>query len=176
VCPPCAHILISILTLWRRHEQDCKAGRAREDRAYVKCARPIWVDGRMSGRRIRESLKTRNWQTATKRINEAEARGTWEAPAEASLSVEDSIAKWKADASARGRQLESIGFDSHPLTARLAIPEMEVKSGTADLVLRRRSKFPRMRSQKVSGALGIRFLLFETPANVRICRKHKVPR
>ena len=51
-----------MLTLWRRHLQKC-IHRAK-GREYTKCSCPIWCDGDLNGERLRQSLKTRDWQRA----------------------------------------------------------------------------------------------------------------
>ena len=56
---------------------------------------------------IRRGLKTSNWQRASQEIAEAEARGTWEAPAPPSQSqdptIEEAIEKFMVDARSRLR-------------------------------------------------------------------------
>src|SRR4051812_3536900 len=51
-----------MLTLWRRHTKKCP--HSAKGRAYIKCACPVWVDGEVDGRRIRESCGTRDWARA----------------------------------------------------------------------------------------------------------------
>ena len=51
-----------MLSLWRRHTKSCRF-RVR-GRAYTKCHCPVWVDGEVSGKRVRESLDTRDWARA----------------------------------------------------------------------------------------------------------------
>lgn len=53
-----------MLTLWRRHTTACK--HRAQGRDYTKCACPIWLEGRLEGRRIRESLETRDWARAVR--------------------------------------------------------------------------------------------------------------
>jgi site-specific recombinase XerD len=48
-----------MLSLWRRHTKSCRF--RVQGRAYTKCHCPVWVDGEVSGKRIRESLDTRDW-------------------------------------------------------------------------------------------------------------------
>lgn len=78
------------LTIYRRHTKRCKAGRPEHDRQWKKCSCPIWVEGKLD-QWVRESLKTENWQRASSRILEAEARGTWREPAfnEKGVSIRD---------------------------------------------------------------------------------------
>ena len=51
-----------MLSLWRRHTKSCRF-RVR-GRAYTKCHCPVWVDGEVSGKRVRASLDTRDWARA----------------------------------------------------------------------------------------------------------------
>ena len=36
----------------------------RKGRAHTECGSPIWIDGEVDGKRVRESLETRDWQRA----------------------------------------------------------------------------------------------------------------
>ena len=53
---------IDMLTLWRRHTKNCP--HRKDGRKWTKCRCPVWVDGEISGERIRQSLKTRDWARA----------------------------------------------------------------------------------------------------------------
>jgi len=47
-----------MLTIYRRHRKNCKQrGKGRKHR---HCLCPIWVDGTLGGKEIRESLKLRD--------------------------------------------------------------------------------------------------------------------
>src|SRR5690242_14287574 len=70
-----------MLALWRRHEIDCP--HKKHGRSAVKCQCPIWCDGEIGGRRIRHSLKTRDWARAGRRLAELEERLNKEALGEA---------------------------------------------------------------------------------------------
>jgi integrase/recombinase XerD len=67
-----------MLTIFRRHTARCMAKRPEYDRTYRKCKCLIHVEGKIGDRFLRESLKTRSWEQANRRVAEAEARGTWE--------------------------------------------------------------------------------------------------
>ena len=54
------------MSLWRRHLKAC--AHRKKGRAYTKCTCPIWCDGEIDGRRYRESLDTRDWQRAIRKI------------------------------------------------------------------------------------------------------------
>jgi site-specific recombinase XerD len=55
-----------MLSLWRRHESKCPY--ARKGRACIKCDCPIWCDGEIDGKRIRQSMDTRDWARATRKL------------------------------------------------------------------------------------------------------------
>lgn len=61
-----------MLKLYRRHLTACK--HAEKGTSYAKCACPIWVDGMRDGKRIRYSLNEFNWEEASKRLLEINAR------------------------------------------------------------------------------------------------------
>ena len=87
-----------MLTIYRRHLKNC-AHRGK-GRAYRKCKCPIWVDGMLGGREIRESLKLRDWQKANARVREWEADE--QRPAEvAPKSIESAWEDFLADLNAR---------------------------------------------------------------------------
>jgi integrase/recombinase XerD len=62
-----------MLTCYRRHLKSCTHGS--EGRLYRHCKCPVWVDGFLGKEEIRESLKTRDWQAAHKKVQEWEANG-----------------------------------------------------------------------------------------------------
>src|SRR5215472_3391585 len=59
-----------MLTIYRRHRKCCK--HRSKGRKHRHCQCPIWVDGSLSGKELRESLKLRDWQKALERIREWE--------------------------------------------------------------------------------------------------------
>jgi integrase len=59
-----------MLTLYRRHLEGCR--HSHEGRAWTKCGCPIHCDGRVKGRRVRESMETVNWDRARRRMAELE--------------------------------------------------------------------------------------------------------
>jgi integrase/recombinase XerD len=69
-----------MLTIYRRHLRNCE--HRHEGRRYRRCHCPIWVDGFLEGKEIRESLKLRDWQRAQDLIRELEVRGQRVTPAE----------------------------------------------------------------------------------------------
>jgi hypothetical protein len=60
-----------MLTIYRRHRKNCS--HRTEGRAYRRCLCPIWVDGVLVDKEIRESLKIRDWQRAQELVREWEA-------------------------------------------------------------------------------------------------------
>jgi integrase len=75
---------------------------------------------------IRRGLKTSNWQRASQEIAEAEARGTWEAPAPPSQSqdptLEEAIEKFMVDARSRLRPPTVKKYEVLLKRARVAGP------------------------------------------------------
>lgn len=61
-----------MLTIYRRHVASCARGIA-QGRAYTKCSCPLWCDGTVRGKEVRQSLKTRDWIIANTRAMEIEA-------------------------------------------------------------------------------------------------------
>ena len=51
-----------MLSLWRRHESKCP--HKRKGRSFIKCQCPIWCDGELFDKRVRQSLDTRDWARA----------------------------------------------------------------------------------------------------------------
>jgi integrase/recombinase XerD len=61
-----------VLTISRRHSAaKCK----HTSRTFRRCSCPIYCDGTLNGRRIKKSLKTRNWQRAQQLVQQMEAEG-----------------------------------------------------------------------------------------------------
>lgn len=98
------------LSIYRLHTKSCAANRPRHDRNYRKCNCTIHVSGSIApGDFIRESLHTREWSAASKRILEAEARGWWKsAPGnDKGKPVSEAFDAFLADAeSVGGRRLK----------------------------------------------------------------------
>lgn len=59
-----------MLTIYRRHRKSCK--HRAKGRKHRLCQCPIWVDGFLSGKEIRETLKVRDWQRALEIVREWE--------------------------------------------------------------------------------------------------------
>ena len=61
-----------MLTISRRHST---AKCNQTSRTFRRCSCPIYCDGTLNGRRIKKSLKTRNWERAQRLVQEMEAAG-----------------------------------------------------------------------------------------------------
>jgi hypothetical protein len=88
-----------MLTIYRRHRKNCKQrGKGRKHR---HCLCPIWVDGTLGGKEIRESLKLRDWQRAQEMVREWEAEDRRTRQQEQQITIKDAHGKFIADAEAR---------------------------------------------------------------------------
>lgn len=96
-----------MLTIYRRHEKSCR--HRREGRAHRRCRCPIWADGSLSGREIRQSLGTRDWGEAQNIIREWEAKGrqtpTSESPP---ISIAQATDEFVSDATARNLKEKTV--------------------------------------------------------------------
>jgi site-specific recombinase XerD len=63
---PGSPTMTAMLTLYRRHLRKCPHHSKGQN--YTKCACPIWADGELDRKRVRRSLKTRDWQRALRKI------------------------------------------------------------------------------------------------------------
>jgi integrase/recombinase XerD len=90
-----------MLILYRRHLKLCP--HQREGRKHLRCLCPVWVDGRLNGKRIHRSLGTTDWQKAQQIVREWEANGTSSPPKVrlCSVSPEDAWRRFLADLEAR---------------------------------------------------------------------------
>jgi hypothetical protein len=67
-----------MITLFRRHTTGCSLGAGQHDRSVVKCRCMIHAEGTVGADHVKESLRTRSWQEASRRVHAAEARGSWD--------------------------------------------------------------------------------------------------
>jgi len=58
-----------VLDLWRRHLKSCP----HRVRTYKKCGCPIWVQGTLHGKWLKQSLDLRNWESAQKLVRDWES-------------------------------------------------------------------------------------------------------
>ncbi len=63
----------AMLTLWRRHTAKCP--HRDKGREHDKCTCPFWCDGEVDGKRVRQSLKTRDRQRAIRNADAIENPG-----------------------------------------------------------------------------------------------------
>jgi integrase len=111
MCRECVNIP-AMLVIFRRHLNDCRKGRAREDRASTGCNCPIHAAGSLGGQRLRVSVNTRSWERAQKLVRDAETRGSWNVPLPepppGSVAVFDACKRFIEDAQARNLRPSSI--------------------------------------------------------------------
>jgi len=88
-----------MLTIYRRHRGSCK--HRAKGRKHRHCQCPIWVDGFLSGKEIRESLKLRDWQKALERVREWEIEDRRIQKQQTRLTIATAYQKFMADAEAR---------------------------------------------------------------------------
>src|ERR1039458_1918760 len=87
-----------MLIAYRRHRSSCK----HRSRKYRNCFCPIWVQGRVNGRPVRQSLDLTGWEAAQKKVREMElGEGT-------SVLVDEALDRWMADCEARGLKDETL--------------------------------------------------------------------
>ena len=87
-----------MLTIYRRHRRSCK--QRAKGRKHRHCLGPIWVDGALGGKELRESLKLRDWQRAQEMIREWEAEDRRTRQQEQQITIKDAHGKFIADAEA----------------------------------------------------------------------------
>ncbi len=88
-----------MLTIYRRHRKSCR--HKAKGRRHRHCQCPIWVDGFLSGKEIRESLKLRDWQKALERVREWEIEDRRTQAQRTRLTIATAHEKFMADAEAR---------------------------------------------------------------------------
>src|SRR5207249_5696357 len=88
-----------MLTIYRRHRKNCK--QRAKGRKHRHCQCPIWVDGALGGKEMRESLKLRDWQRAQEMIREWEAEDRRTRQQEQEITIKNAHEKFIADAEAR---------------------------------------------------------------------------
>jgi hypothetical protein len=91
-----------MLTIYRRHKKAC--GHRHKGRRYRGCRCPIWVDGFLAGKEMRESLDLCDWQKAQDEVREweAEDRVIQEVALPEPKILESAWESFIADGTARG--------------------------------------------------------------------------
>jgi integrase/recombinase XerD len=84
-----------MLILWRRHQKTCP----HKTRSSLRCKCPIWVDRRISGKRIRKPIGLRDWARAQQRARDWEAEGFRDAGRV--VLIKDACDRFVNDAKAR---------------------------------------------------------------------------
>ncbi len=103
-----------MLTIYRRHEKHCEHRAA--GRKYRRCKCPIWVDGFLKDRDVRESLKVRDWAKAQDLVREWEAAGEQTGAEAEPITIEQAWKEFMADAVARN--LRQPTLDKYDLLRR----------------------------------------------------------
>jgi integrase/recombinase XerD len=88
-----------MLTIYRRHRRSCR--QRAKGRKYRHCQCPIWVDGTLGEKEIRESLKLRDWPRAQDLIRQWEAENRRIIQQEKEVTIKEAHVKFMADAVAR---------------------------------------------------------------------------
>ena len=68
-----------MLLIYRRHVKKCRfwTGKSTNgNRRNNNCRCPVWVDGKLAGERVNESLKLRDWTCASERVRDWEIAGS----------------------------------------------------------------------------------------------------
>ena len=88
-----------MLIIYRRHRRTCR--QRAKGRKYRHCQCPIWVDGTLGEKEIRESLKLRDWPRAQDLIRQWEAENRRIVQQEKEVSIKEAHVKFMANAEAR---------------------------------------------------------------------------
>ena len=88
-----------MIKAFRRHSKVCP----HRDRNYRRCSCPIWVDKVFKTKRTLQSLRTRNWEVAMKRVLKMETDGE-----KAQKTILEATQSFIRDAEARGLRPPSI--------------------------------------------------------------------
>jgi integrase/recombinase XerD len=102
-----------MLTIYRRHKKAC--GHRHKGRRYRGCRCPIWVDGFLAGKEMRESLDLCDWQKAQDKVREweAEDRVIQEVAPPEPKTLQSAWESFIADGTARGlreRTIKKYGY------------------------------------------------------------------
>jgi integrase/recombinase XerD len=86
-----------MLTIYRRHRAKCKLKGRR-----AKCFCPIWVQGVLRGRPLRQSLDVTNWEAASKMARDMEISGN------EVITMGTALDRWTSDCEARSLKPQSM--------------------------------------------------------------------
>jgi integrase/recombinase XerD len=87
-----------VLAIYKRHAAPCP----QKSRQYRRCNCPCWVEGTVEGKYYRKSLKTRNWERATKLAREIEEGK------KPRIAITEATYAFVRDAEARGLRPTSV--------------------------------------------------------------------
>src|SRR5579871_994010 len=93
-----------MLQVYRRHLKSCRFWNGKStngNRRNHNCRCPVWVDGYLSGRRVNQSLKLRDWARALQMARDWEIDGTIQPAAKAGTLVREACDAFLGDAAAR---------------------------------------------------------------------------
>ena len=79
-----------MLTPYRRHSAKCP--HKTKGRTYKNCKCPIWADGVLGNREVRVSLKTRDWNEASRKVLRMQAEGQTGGPVLLSIAWDSFLA------------------------------------------------------------------------------------
>jgi integrase/recombinase XerD len=103
-----------MLTIFRRHRKHCE--HRAEGRKYRRCRCPLWVDGHIAGREIRQSIGTSDWQKAQDHVREWEARESEPKGANEPITLRQAGESFIADV--KSRQLSACTLYKYELLFR----------------------------------------------------------
>src|SRR5712691_11727123 len=89
------------LTLFRWHMADCQ--HRSKGRRWTRCNCPVWVQGSLGGRWVKQSMNTRSWTAASADVHEWEASGEIGGSRRKpeTVTISDAVTKYLEDAEAR---------------------------------------------------------------------------
>src|SRR5438067_6739985 len=93
-----------MLQVYKRHVKSCRfwTGKSTNgNRRDHNCRCPVWVDGRLAGKRVNRSLRLRDWTAANVIVRDWEIAGSIQQEARSSTPVDEACNAFVADALAR---------------------------------------------------------------------------
>ncbi len=92
-----------MLSVYRRHQAKCSHAKKANPREHTKCLCPVWVQGWVGEKYLKESLHTRDWTAAQFKVREIEAASFLPKAEEEPrrVTAEESVKKFFKDARAR---------------------------------------------------------------------------
>ena len=112
------------LTLYRRHSRTCP--HHTKGRRWTRCNCPVWAQGSLGGRWIKDTLNTRDWSVAAATVHEWEAAREIGARKTEIPSIGEALQKYFDDAEARNLAKSTIRKRRELLEGKL-LPYCEAK-------------------------------------------------